>query len=172
MAIDLDIDEQKANDLIKANSDIFQPVGKELEIVSFRSRIGELMLDARVDALVKLAGWEPEMAEEKCVAYLAGKSEEEITERVYLSYDEAVAMLPDGDEIHTFVNPTGGMMVGADWSRESVLELFKTGLPEIAGEMATSMGHGIVAWRKVIDGDKRFDPIFIATKEAGDGSDS
>jgi hypothetical protein len=87
-----------------------------------------------------------------------------MSNRIHLTYDEAVALLPEGDEIHTFVNP-GGMLVGADWGRTKVLELLKTGAPELSGEMATNMGHGVVAWRNV-DGDDRSDPIFIATKAA------
>lgn len=86
--------------------------------------------------------------------------------RVFLSYDEAVAMLPDGDPIHTFANPGMNMLVGADWSREHVLELLKTGAPELAGDAATGMGHGLVAFRVVdTDNDTKRDPIFIATKE-------
>jgi hypothetical protein len=92
-------------------------------------------------------------------------------DREYLTYEAAVALLPDGDTIHTFVNPAGGMMVGADWSRESVLDLLKTGKPELSGEMATSMGHGIVAWRKIVNDDELFDPLFIATKEAASDQD-
>ena len=88
----------------------------------------------------------------------------EWVERVYLSYDEAAALLPDGDEIHTFVE-AGPALIGADWDRESVLELLKIGLPELAGEGAKSLGHGLVAFRTVKDG-ARFSPIFIQTREA------
>lgn len=86
-------------------------------------------------------------------------------ERVFLSYEEAVAMLPDGDRIHTFAG--GGMaLIGADWDRKDILELLKTGAPELAGEMATSMGHGMVAFLKVDkENDTKSDPRFIATKE-------
>lgn len=89
----------------------------------------------------------------------------ESDERVFLTYEEAEAMLPDGDTIHTFAG--GGMMlIGADWDRKSVLELFKTGKPELAGEMATSMGHGIVAFLRVDEeNDTKSEPRFIQTKE-------
>lgn len=90
---------------------------------------------------------------------------DDTSDRVFLSYDDAVALLPDGEEIHTFVNPSNNMLVGADWSREHILELLKTGAPELAGDAATSMGHGLVAFR-VVDMEKEVkrDPIFIATK--------
>lgn len=88
-------------------------------------------------------------------------------DRTKLSFADAAAMLPDGDEIHTFVNPNNGMLIGADWDRESVLDLLKNGSPELSGDMATGMGHGIVAWRKVDKAnDKVSEPIFVATKEA------
>ena len=93
------------------------------------------------------------------------KEKDDSNKRVFLSYEEAEAMLPDGDTIHTFAG--GGMMlIGADWSRKDVLELFKTGKPELAGDMATSMGHGLVAFLKVDEeNDTKSDPRFIATKE-------
>lgn len=64
-------------------------------------------------------------------------------ERVRLTPEQAVSMLPDGDRIHTFVNPGVGMLIGADWSRKRVLESFAQFTPELAGERATEMGHGI-----------------------------
>lgn len=79
-------------------------------------------------------------------------------DRVTLTFDEAVAMLPDGDTIHTFLS--GGMaLIGADWKREDILELLKIGKPELSGENATNLGHGIVAWL-------RSQPLFIETRKA------
>ncbi len=88
------------------------------------------------------------------------EADEEKSERVMLSYEDAVTMLPDGPQIHTFVNPGVGMVVGADWDRDEILELLKTGKPELSGEQATRMGHGIVAWRQ-----PEGKAIFIATVE-------
>jgi hypothetical protein len=76
-----------------------------------------------------------------------------------LTYDEAVAMLPDGDAIHTFLNPAG-ILIGADWSRNQVLSLLaSTDRCEVAGPQAAERGHGLVAW----DDDR---PVFIATRKA------
>lgn len=85
-----------------------------------------------------------------------------MSDRVKLSYDDAIALLPDGDEIHVFSNPGMNMLVGADWSRESILELIKNGEPELAGEMAMDMGHGLIAW------ESETRPLFIKTKEMED----
>lgn len=77
-------------------------------------------------------------------------------ERVSLTFEEAVAMLPDAAEIHTFLS--GGMaMIGAAWDREDILDLLRTGRPELSGDLATSMNHGLVAWR----GSQ---PVFIETR--------
>lgn len=73
-----------------------------------------------------------------------------------LSLDEAVALLPSEGRIHTFTNPAG-MLLGADWDREKILDLLRTGRPELSGEQATASGHGIVAFR----GN---DPVFIETR--------
>lgn len=86
-------------------------------------------------------------------------SSTEVTDkdRVPLTFDEAVAMLPDGDSIHTFMG--GGMvLIGADWDRKDILELLQIGKPELSGENACNLGHGMVAWL-------RGRPLFIETKE-------
>ncbi len=83
-----------------------------------------------------------------------------MSERVYLSYEEAAAMLPPGDKVHTFAHPGVGMVIGADWDREEVLSLLKVGKPELSGEMSAGLGHGLVAHRP--DGRA----LFIETVEA------
>lgn len=78
-----------------------------------------------------------------------------------LSYDEAVALLPDGDTIHTFLD--GGVsLIGADWDRSAILALLRDAHPEIevTGPAAQSMGHGMAAYRA--DGT----PVFIETRKA------
>jgi hypothetical protein len=79
-------------------------------------------------------------------------------ERQELTYDEAVALLPDGDDIHTILNP-GSIMLGADWSREAILNLLRESpRREVTGPMAQAMGHGLAA----LDVDGR--TLFIETK--------
>ncbi len=65
----------------------------------------------------------------------------------FLTSEEAINLLPDGDEIHTFYNfPLG--LVGADWERKYVIE--KLNNPnnkiEICGEAARGMNHGICVY--------------------------
>ena len=75
-----------------------------------------------------------------------------------LSYDEAVALLPDGERIHTFLD--GGVaLIGADWDRSAILALLREAGPEIevTGPAAQSMGHGMAAYRNG-------EPVFIETR--------
>jgi hypothetical protein len=78
-------------------------------------------------------------------------------EKELLTYDEAVALLPDGKRIHAFLD--GGMaLIGADWDRADILALLRdTDCREVPGPAAQSMGHGLVAWRES-------GPVYIATK--------
>lgn len=64
-------------------------------------------------------------------------------DRRVLTKEEAIAMLPDGDTIHTFRNPAG-MLLGADWSRADVIKAIEQHEVELAGDTATQMKHGMV----------------------------
>lgn len=86
-------------------------------------------------------------------------------ERKALTFEEAIAMLPSGDMIHTFVQ-VGPVLVGADWARERIYEAIRKYGIELAGRAATGSGHGLVIIR-----EGEFDklgipaaPVFIATK--------
>lgn len=63
-----------------------------------------------------------------------------------ITSEEAIELLPEGDEIHTFYN-MGAMLIGADWEREEVIEkLEAVDVIELTGECARSMEHGICAY--------------------------
>jgi hypothetical protein len=79
-------------------------------------------------------------------------------EIVLLSYEEAVALLPDGDRIHTFLD-AGISIIGADWDRAEILALLdRTERREVTGPAAQGSGHGLAAYRE--DGV----PVFIKTR--------
>lgn len=70
------------------------------------------------------------------------------TGRVFLTVDEALAILPEGAKVHTFRNPVG-VLLGADWSRKDVVKAIRKAFKlELAGSVATSMNHGLVVWEK------------------------
>ena len=76
---------------------------------------------------------------------------------VLLSYDVAVALLPEGERIHTFLD-SGIALLGADWDRDQVLDLLRTtDRREVTGLAAQAMRHGLAAFRGG-------EPVFIETR--------
>jgi len=67
-------------------------------------------------------------------------------EKRLITPDEAIGLLNDGEEIHTFVNPRAGMMIGTDHSRESLIKRIKENPDklEIGGEACRRMNHGLI----------------------------
>lgn len=80
--------------------------------------------------------------------------------RECIAFEAAVAMLPDGDEIHTF-RSLGAMLLGMDFDRQSIIEKLKSapGI-ELAGPTSRSMDHGIVI-------HDEYGWLFIETRKAG-----
>ena len=66
-------------------------------------------------------------------------------ERQFITPEQALSILNEGEEIHTFRNPNG-MLLGADWDRQNVIdEINKEGaVLEIGGETCRKMNHGLV----------------------------
>lgn len=85
---------------------------------------------------------------------------DEADEPTTIDYDGAVAMLPDGERIHTF-REAGTLLLGADMSRERALQLLREA-PEIllTGPEAQAMRHGLA-----VDSDGI---LFIETKSSED----
>jgi hypothetical protein len=59
-----------------------------------------------------------------------------------LTTEEAIGLLPDTELIHTFT--PGPILIGADWTRERVLQFIRDGHVELSGDMARRMRHGIM----------------------------
>ena len=80
--------------------------------------------------------------------------------RTFVTLEVALSMLPDGDIIHTFSNPIYGIMIGADWKHDDIIDYFQKnkGRIELAGEMATRMNHGLV----VVEENRR---LFFETRK-------
>lgn len=84
--------------------------------------------------------------------------------KVIVTQQDAIEMLPEGDEIHTFINAVPGVMLGADWSRKDVIEAIGRCMCELAGETARRMKHGLAIWTR----EDR--PLFVETREDFDYS--
>lgn len=84
--------------------------------------------------------------------------------RTYITAEQAISVLPDGDSVHTFYNPGFGL-VGADWSKEDITDKLRCGdIIEVTGPAARGMGHGICVYNK--DAKFQSDILFIETDEA------
>ena len=84
--------------------------------------------------------------------------------KTYITKDQAISVLPDGDSVHTFYNPGFGL-VGADWSRKDIINKIQgSEIVELTGEIARGMGHGICVYNE--DTKLHSDILFIETDES------
>jgi len=66
------------------------------------------------------------------------------SDRLTIPFEEAVKLLPEGESIHTFMNPAAAVLVVADWSRARILQvLHQAEEIHVTGEQAQAMGHGL-----------------------------
>lgn len=68
-----------------------------------------------------------------------------MSDRIFITPTEAIELLKQGGDIHTFRN-LGGMMIGTDWNRYDIIDTLNkfSDTIEISGEIARGMDHGIV----------------------------
>lgn len=66
--------------------------------------------------------------------------------RRFITAEEAISLLPDKEQIHTFYDMPFGLL-GADWSRDEVVAKFKKSTKiELTGQGARELGHGVAAY--------------------------
>ncbi len=64
-------------------------------------------------------------------------------ERVKLTMEQSLGMLPITVNVHTF-RQSAIAVIGADWERDEIIKHIEKFGAELAGEIATGMGHGLV----------------------------
>lgn len=64
-------------------------------------------------------------------------------ERIILTKEQALSMLPFKKDIHIFRNPSGGILMGFDVDRKEIIEKINKHEVEVTGEQAQEMGHGM-----------------------------
>lgn len=69
-------------------------------------------------------------------------------DREYLTYAQALALLPSGNNIRTCTEPTPGVIVVATWTRAQIRQLLRKHRPELAGPLAARSGYGIAVVRE------------------------
>ena len=68
-------------------------------------------------------------------------------DKVILTPDEAAALFPDGDYVHNYANPSGGLFLGIDYDRsDAIAALQRAKQIELGGPGCTAMKHPIVVW--------------------------
>ena len=75
-------------------------------------------------------------------------------EKVILTPEQALSMLPDGDQIHTF-RSMGFALIGCDWSRSSLEQEIREKQCEVGGDQCQAMNHGLVIWTSETE------PLFV-----------
>jgi len=86
----------------------------------------------------------------------AAQGSGDIDEAVKLSPEDLDKMMPEGDQVHTYMQG-GFTLIGADLDRLEVLKAATEYGCELSGVQATAMKHGAVTWTE--DGS----PVFIET---------
>jgi hypothetical protein len=67
-------------------------------------------------------------------------------ERLYLTKEQALSALPEGENVHCFVSG-GGILFGADWNRKQVEQYIEEAdSVVIGGGMSRRMGHGLAVF--------------------------
>lgn len=78
-----------------------------------------------------------------------------------LTKEEAIAMLPERESVHTFRNPAPSVLVGADWGREEIIKAINKYDVELTGKEASAMGHGMAF-------QDEYGWVFVETREEYD----
>lgn len=76
-------------------------------------------------------------------------------EKVILTKEQALSMLPDGDRIHTFRSAFGGVLIGCDWDRDKLEQEIREKQCEVGGSQCQAMNHGLVVWTSETE------PLFV-----------
>jgi hypothetical protein len=64
--------------------------------------------------------------------------------RIVIGFDDAVSALPDGDDVHTFMQGGANMLIGADWPRDEIIDALRgADRIDVTGEQAQSIRHGL-----------------------------
>ncbi len=81
--------------------------------------------------------------------------------KVILTTDQAKAMLAPGEYVHAFKSPDYNVLIGADWERARIEAEIDKSVCELAGPVATSMGHELCI--NTANG-----PLFVETAKISD----
>jgi hypothetical protein len=68
-------------------------------------------------------------------------------DKIILTADEAISLLPAGDDVHNYVNNIPGIFIGCDFSRADAEKHIRSAVQcEIGGSGCKGMKHALVVW--------------------------
>ena len=80
--------------------------------------------------------------------------------RIFLTTQQAIELLPEGEQVHTFINSPLAL-VGADWDRDEVIDkIQRSDYREIAGSVSRGLNHGLAVYNQSAT---QMDVLFVAT---------
>ena len=81
-------------------------------------------------------------------------------EKIFLTEQQAIELLPEGEQIHTFLNfPMA--LIGGDWDRDEVVDkIRRSDYREVSGSGARALKHGLAVYN---NGATVMDVVFIET---------
>lgn len=81
-------------------------------------------------------------------------------ERIFLTEQQAIELLPEGEQIHTFLNSRIALF-GADWDRDEVIgKIRRSDYREVSGAVARGLKHGLALYNR---GATLADVVFVET---------
>jgi len=68
-------------------------------------------------------------------------------DKKFITPADAISLLKDGEDIHTFRNPNG-ILIGCDIDRKKIIELLNNNPDkiELGGEMCKKLNHGVILY--------------------------
>lgn len=82
-------------------------------------------------------------------------------EKIILTSEQALSMLPEGDRIHTFRSAPMAL-IGADWDRDDLEKAIRENQCEVGGDQCQAMNHGLVVWTG------KTEPLFVECRKGID----
>lgn len=68
-------------------------------------------------------------------------------DKIILTADEAIGLLPEGEYVHNYINNTPGMFIGCDYERPDAEKHIRNAVQcEIAGPGCKRMKHALAVW--------------------------
>ena len=68
-------------------------------------------------------------------------------DKILLTADEAISLLPDGEYVHNYINNMPGLFIGCDYDRADAERHIRDAIAcEIAGPGCKGMKHALAVW--------------------------